>query len=235
MRVGVIIPAYNEAERIGATIQAVQSLPEVNEVLVVDDGSTDDTTSESLRAGARVVWHQRNYGKGQALRTGFQSIQSDIVVVVDADMGEGACEIRKLIQPVMEGVSDLTIAAFPPPEGKNGFGLVKGLAVWGIRRLTGFVASSPLSGQRAFRKEIISRLSLSDGYGAEVAMTIDVLRAGFRVSEVPVAMYNREYGRTLRGFLHRGRQFVHVLRALAERWEDSGEMPSAEEPTSSWR
>ncbi|WP_018132824.1 glycosyltransferase family 2 protein [Effusibacillus pohliae] len=239
VRVGVMIPAYNEAERIRMTIQAVRSLPQVAEILVVDDGSTDDTISEALRAGARVVWHGKNYGKGQALKTGLQSIQSEIVAVVDADMGEQAVEIQKLIEPVANGEADMTVGVFPPLQGKGGFGMVKGIARWGIRRLTGFSAEAPLSGQRALSKKLARQLNIADGYGAEVKMTIDALRAGWRVVEVPVAMHNREYGRTIRGFLHRGRQFLHVLRALLECWNDSPALPDVdrevERPTAGWR
>ncbi|BCJ85858.1 glycosyltransferase family 2 protein [Effusibacillus dendaii] len=220
MKTGVVVPAYNEAESIAETIRYIRMLPEVDEILVVDDGSSDKTASEAIRAGARVVWHQQNFGKGQALKTAFQSIQSEMVVLLDADIKEGALELRKLIDPVLRGDADMTIAAFPPAVGKQGFGIVKGVAKWGIYRTTGFSAHAPLSGQRAFRKELIQHLNLADGYGVEVAMTIDALRAGYRLLEVPVHMKNREYGRTWKGFCHRGRQFVHILRALLERGND---------------
>lgn len=221
MKVGVVIPAYNEADRIRQTIRAVRrTLPEIAEIVVVDDGSADETASQALREGVRVVWHQRNCGKGQALKSGIQSVQSDILVFVDADMGEQASELNSLLGPILAGQADLTIALFPPAKGKQGFGLVKGLARWGIQRLTGFVPRAPLSGQRAVTKEAIRQISLADGYGVEVGMTIDLLLAGYRVAEIPVAMRNREYGRTLRGFLHRGRQFFHISRVLLERWTE---------------
>lgn len=220
MKVGVIIPAYNEADRIGQTIRSLKSIPEIGEIVVVDDGSTDETASKALREGVRVVWHQQNYGKGQALKSGIQSVQSEVVVFADADLGEHATAIRKLIEPILSGQADMTVAVFPPAEGKQGFGLVKGLAKWGIRRLTGVSPQAPLSGQRAVRKRVIQTLSLADGYGVEVGMTIDALFAGYRVLEIPVSMRNREYGRTLRGFLHRGRQFLHIARVLLERWRD---------------
>jgi hypothetical protein len=100
----------------------------------------------------------------------------------------------------------------------KGFGLVKGLARWGIERLTSFTPEAPLSGQRALSKSLISQLHLQDGYGVEVAMTIDAILHGYRVLEVPVQMNNREYGRSLAGFLHRGRQFLHVALAIMQRW-----------------
>lgn len=220
MKVGVIIPAYNEAERIRQTIRAVRLLPNIAEIVVVDDGSADETASEALREGVRVVWHQANYGKGQALKTGIQSVQSEVIVFADADMGKYASDLYKLIEPVVSGKADMTVAIFPPVQGKQGFGLVKGLSKWGIRRLTGYTSQAPLSGQRAVRKQMIRKLSLADGYGVEVGMTIDALLAGYRVLEIPVTMRNREFGRTLGGFLHRGRQFLHILRVLLERWPE---------------
>lgn len=220
MKIGVMIPAYNEADKITQTIRAVKSIPEIHEIVVIDDGSTDATASAALREGVRVVWHQENYGKGQALKTGFQSLQSDIVVLVDADIGEQAVEVQKLIEPIQAGLADMTIAIFPPVQGKQGFGLVKKLAIWGIHRLTGFYPQAPLSGQRAIRKELLKKLHIANGYGVEVAMTIDALHAGYHVLEVPVEMYNREYGRSLRGFIHRGRQFIHIARTLFERWAE---------------
>lgn len=219
MKVSVIIPAYNEADRIVETIHAVRSVPQVNEILVVDDGSEDETASTALRTGVRVVWHQTNCGKGQALRTGLQSVKADIVVFVDADIGRQAAEIHKLIEPLVSGAADMTIAVLPPvPSKMKGFGLVKGLARWGIEQLTSFTPEAPLSGQRALTKNLLSRLHLSDGFGVEVAMTIDALLQGYRVMEVPVEMHNREYGKSLAGFIHRGRQFLHVALAIVQRW-----------------
>ena len=109
MKVGVIIPAYNEAERIRQTIRAVRLLPNIAEIVVVDDGSADETASEALREGARVVWHQANYGKGQALKTGIQSVRSEVIVFADADMGEYASDLYKLIEPIVSGKADMTV------------------------------------------------------------------------------------------------------------------------------
>jgi Glycosyl transferase family 2 len=99
-----------------------------------------------------------------------------------------------------------------------GFGLVVGLARWGVRRLTGRTLAAPLSGQRAMRRPVWERVGGPEGgFGAETGFDIDALRAGFRVLEVPTAMAHAATGRDLRGFLHRGRQFVAVARVLARR------------------
>ncbi len=114
----------------------------------------------------------------------------------------------------------MAIATFPPPAGKAGFGLVKNLARWGIGRLGGeFEASAPLSGQRALTRACLATVRpFSAGYGVEVGLTVRALRAGFRLVEVPTTMSHAATGRDLQGFIHRGRQLVHVALALLVLW-----------------
>jgi hypothetical protein len=115
----------------------------------------------------------------------------------------------------------MTVATFPPPAGRAGFGLVKGLARKGIRTLGGpsarsFAASAPLSGQRALTPACLDRVTpFAFGYGVEVALTVRALRAGMRVVEVPTSMSHDATGSDLSGFAHRGTQFAHVAWALA--------------------
>jgi len=110
----------------------------------------------------------------------------------------------------------MAIAAFPRPDGKAGFGLVKGLARWGIARMGGgWLADAPLSGQRALSRECFELTRpFATGYGVEVALSVRALRSGMRLVEVPTTMTHAATGRDLRGFVHRGRQFVHVALAL---------------------
>lgn len=219
MKVAVLIPAWNEADRIDQTILAVRTLPQVNEIIVIDDGSEDETYRISLEAGARVIRHSTNYGKGAALYSGILATQADVVVFLDADMGETAVEISKLLQPILENRCDMTIGRLPRPL-RGGFGLVKGFARKGVLRLGGVDIEAPLSGQRALNRRVLDAIGrLGNGYGVEVAMTIDAARKGMRLLEVEVEMKNREYGRDLRGFLHRGKQFVQIARVLFSRWQ----------------
>ncbi len=213
--VSVLVPAYNEATRIKDTVQAVLSIPEVVEVLVVDDGSTDATADVARASGARVIRLSRNLGKGEALNRGATCCMHDVVLLIDADLGASAVEARNLLFPILAGEADMTVARFPRAGRKGGFGLVKGLARAGIRWYTGLVMESPLSGQRAMTREVLQRLvPFASGFGVEVGMTIKAARLGFRVQEVPVLMTHRETGRDLKGFLHRGKQFWHVVRVL---------------------
>ncbi len=110
----------------------------------------------------------------------------------------------------------MSIAAFPRPQAKAGFGLVKGLARWGISALGGgFQATAPLSGQRAISRECFQAVRpFASGYGVEVALTVRALRRGMRVVEVETTMSHAATGRDVAGFVHRGRQFVHVSMAL---------------------
>lgn len=215
--VAVLIPAFNEAERVGATVLAAYGIPGVRNVVVVDDGSHDDTALLAEQAGAKVVRLTSNVGKGAALEAGASRVEgAAIVMLLDGDLASSADQATLLLQPILAGEADMTVAAFPRPEGKAGFGLVKGLARAGIARLGGgFVADAPLSGQRAMTAECLSAVRpFATGYGVEVTLTVRALRAGLRVVEVPTTMSHAATGRDLSGFIHRGRQFVHVVLAL---------------------
>lgn len=216
MRVSVVIPAWNEAGRIGQTVQAVRSIPVVDTVWVVDDGSTDATESEARAAGACILRLPSNKGKGGALQEGVRVCATEVIMVLDGDLGASAVEAVALLPPVLMGEADMTIARFPR-QGPAGFGLVRGLARWGIWRLTGLTMESPLSGQRAARKEVFDRIRFAQGWGIEVALTIDAARQGYRIKEIPVSMTHRETSRTWHGFMHRGKQFVAVAKELIPR------------------
>lgn len=214
----MVIPAYNEERNLPATVAALRMLPEVDEIVVVDDGSADGTGSVAEELGCRVVRFARNQGKGAALTAGARAANGDILVFLDADLGASAAEARRLLSPVMAGEADMVIGCLPSARRPGGLGLVKTLAAAGVRWLAGMPATAALSGQRALRRAVLEAVGeLSAGFGVEVGLTIDAARAGFRVLEVPVAMHHRETGRDVRGFLHRGRQLVHVCRALARR------------------
>ena len=134
MQVSAIIPAYNEAAVIGATIRALQKIPELAEILVIDDGSEDLTAAQALLAGAAVRRLPQNVGKGGALQEGVRLAQGEILCFVDADLGQSAVEFRHLLRPVLAGEADMTVAVFPPAARPGGFGLVKGLAGYGAKQ-----------------------------------------------------------------------------------------------------
>jgi glycosyltransferase involved in cell wall biosynthesis len=225
-RVSVIIPAYNEADRVAATARAAATLPGVDTVLVVDDGSRDGTAQVARKAGASVFRHGRNRGKGAAMQTGADAVRllddrdgcSRLLLFLDADLGDTAAHAGPLIEPVAAGRADMTIASFVTTVKLGGHGFVVRVAASGIRRATGWTPAQPLNGQRCLTREAFERVRpLARGFGVETAMTIDARRRGLRVTEVEVPLAHRATGTDFRSQLHRARQLADVAWALAWR------------------
>jgi glycosyltransferase involved in cell wall biosynthesis len=226
--VAVVIPAHNEARRIGATVRAAYRISGVDLVVVGDDGSTDRTRDEADHAGAVVVSHYRPQGKAAAMVLGACAVaavdardggEPRHLLFLDADLGETAVDAEPLVEPVRAAESDMTIAVLPPQVPGGGHGFVVRLSRRGVQRLAGFTATQPLSGQRCLtRAAFDAARPLAHGFGVETGLTIDLVRKGFRVREVSVPLRHRVTGRDLRAQVHRGRQYVHVARALAVRW-----------------
>ncbi|HEX2032076.1 MAG TPA: glycosyltransferase family 2 protein [Actinomycetota bacterium] len=216
-RVAAVIAARDEGGRVGLTVAAVRSLG-VDQVVVVADGSVDGTAEEARSAGARVLASRRPAGKGAALERGLSAAAADVYLLVDGDVGGSASAAGALLAEVLDGRADLAIGVLPRDPRHGGFRIVKRLAAGVIRLLSGFRSSEPLSGQRAVRRELLDAVRpLAGGFGVEVAMTVDAVRGGFRVVEVPVPMDHAPTGRDLAGFAHRARQGVDLLRAAAPR------------------
>lgn len=217
--VTVVIPAKDEAERIAATVTAAASIDGVTRVVVVDDGSSDDTARVAEAAGATVVRHPRNRGKAAAMTTGAAAADpATLLLFLDADLRETAREAAVLVEPVRAGDADCAIGTLPPVAGAGGHGFVVRLAREGIERATGWAPTQPLSGQRCLTREAFDAvLPLAGGFGVETAMTVDLLRAGYRVVEVPTGIAHRVTGRSWRHQLHRARQYRDVRKALRRR------------------
>jgi glycosyltransferase involved in cell wall biosynthesis len=226
----IIVAAYNEAERIGETLGALAEAFPGAPVWVADDGSTDDTGSLAGEAGARVVRSERVIGKGGAvtqaalaaleLATGLDAAGADgepVFVLCDADLGASAARLPALVEAVREGHAELAVAAFARRVG-GGLGVAVGFARWAIRRRCGFEATAPISGQRALSARVLQDvLPFAPDFGMEVGMTIDAVRAGYRVGEIELELEHRATGRTPAGFLHRGRQLVDFVRVYVAR------------------
>jgi len=216
-RVVALVAARNEAGRIGSGVSAL--LPLVDEVVVVDDGSTDATGSEASAAGATVLRSRGRGGKGGALEGALRRLDpANVWLLADGDLGATAAGLVRLVEVVSSGGADLAIAVLPPARA-GGFGLVKRTAAHLIRGQSGFRASEPLSGQRALTARAMQAVRpLAQGFGVETAMTIDAVRAGLRVLEVPIdGLEHRPTYRNLRGFLHRGRQGWDIAKAVLPR------------------
>jgi glucosyl-3-phosphoglycerate synthase len=196
-------------------------------VVVVDDGSADATGLLARNAGAVVIRHPRNRGKAAAMESGAAEVERRdedgppprALLFVDADLEDSAVETGALAAPVLSGEAEMTVAVLPPQrQTGGGHGFVVRLAREGIRKATGFVAAQPLSGMRCLTREAYEAgRPLAHGWGVEVGLTIDVLRGGYRMQEVPCELHHRVSGRNLRAQLHRAAQFRDVARALAAR------------------
>lgn len=225
----IVIPAKDEAARVGTTVESAWKIPGADVVIVVDDGSTDGTAAAAFAAGAMVVKHSRNRGKAAAMETGASAVElldqrdertdGRLLLFLDADLEETAGAAAALVETVAAGDADMTIATLPPQRtAGGGFGYVVKLARAGIEQATGWTASQPLSGQRCMRWEAYqAAVPLAPGWGVEVGMTIDLLQAGFRVREVEVPLHHRVTGTALAAQLHRARQLRDVAWALASR------------------
>ncbi len=218
MKTVAVVPSFLEEEIIPNTVSSLRAISSLERVIVVDDASADRTARLADENGATVVVNGRNLGKGESLNRVLSNLEFDVLLLIDGDLGVNAAQAGLLLEPVLSGNADLAIAAFGAPETKGGFGLAQGLGRLGIRHLTGRKMKSPLSGQRAMTREAYRRVApFAPGFGMEVAMTIDAMRAGLRVVEVQTTMSHRETGRDLAGFIHRGKQFRDILLAIAGR------------------
>ena len=229
--VAIVIPAKNESDRIAATVRAAAGIPGADLIVVVDDGSQDGTAAVAEQAGAIVLQHSRCRGKGAALETGAEAVrllerddgQPRHLLFLDGDLAGSAGHAAALVEPVRRGEADMTIALFADRARAGGHGFVIGLSGTGIRRATGWSPAQPLNGQRCLtRAAFEAARPLAAGWGVETGLTIDLLRKGFRVTEVTVPMAHRATGTDWHAQLHRARQFAGVARALAVRAAPKG-------------
>lgn len=218
----VIVAAREEADRIGETVRALRRALPGASVWVADDASRDGTAELAMAAGAQVVSRGRPHGKGGNVGAAAEAALSvepppRIVLLCDGDLGASAERLAPLVAAVERGECDLAVAAFARRVG-GGFGLALGFARWAIRRLCGAETAAPISGQRALRAETLRAcLPFASGFGIEIGMTVDAVRAGYRLQEYELDLEHRATGRTLSGFQHRGRQLRDFLRVYVSR------------------
>jgi glycosyltransferase involved in cell wall biosynthesis len=224
----VIVTARNEEERIAATLAALAVAFPGAPVWVADDGSSDSTASLALAGGARLVPGGRPKGKGAAATAAARQALEHararppgsppaLFLLCDGDLADSAGRLGALAGPLLAGEAELAVARFSRRRG-GGFGIVVAYARRAIERRTSVAVEAPISGQRALTQDTLEDvLPFAAGFGMEVGMTIDALRAGHRLVEVELDLQHRSTGRTPAGFAHRARQLLDIARAQRSR------------------
>lgn len=191
MRIAAVIPAFNEEVAIGSV--ALLTGEHVDEVIVVDDGSSDRTAHVAEMAGARVIRHHKNMGKGAALKTGFEAADADVVVTLDADGQHNPAEIPKLVEPILRGEADVVNGSrylHGRDENTPRYRRVGQRILDRATNLaTGLEITDTQSGFRAFSAESIPHFKFRDpGFVVESEMLSDAAEAGLRIVEVEVGV-----------------------------------------------
>ncbi len=205
MRVTVIVPAYNEARTIEQVLRRLTELDLDAEILVVDDGSADDTIAivgalEPQIPGLRLIVHEQNQGKGAAVRTGINASTGEIVMIQDADLEYDPSDIPKLLAPIFSGVADVvygTRLRGGEPQRAHLFWHYAGNRFLSL--LTNILYNTTISdmevGYKAFKGDLIRSIKLvSNDFAFEPEVTAKILRhKNIRLYEVPISYYGRTY------------------------------------------
>ncbi len=203
MELSVVIPAYNDKETIEEIVRRVKEAnPPDKEIIIVDDGSTDGTR-DILKGvneeAVKVLFHEKNTGKGGAIRTGFAEAKGDIIVIQDADLEYDPQEIPALIKPIRNGVADAvygTRLSGGRPQRVHKF-WHKVCNIW-ITFIANILYNSTLTdvntGHKAFKRDFIKDIEIkSNGFAIEAELTAKIIKKRARIYEIPVAYYGRNY------------------------------------------
>lgn len=214
--VAAVVPAYNEAGRIGKVLDVLCRVECLSEIIVVDDGSNDATSEEAYRASwqdgrLRVVKLPKNRGKGSAVLTGWQESHAPYLLLLDADLiNLNAAHVLELIEPVISGQADMSLGLFKKGDWRSDVS----------HRLTPW-----LSGQRCLRAELLEYISRSaaEGYGFETALTVAARQRRWRQVRVSLVGVKHPLGNRPRGgyhgLLNRLKMYARILRAWRQAME----------------
>lgn len=203
MKLSVVIPVFNEAATIETVLTTVLSTPYDKEVIVVDDGSQDGTREILARLSRnelKIIYHEKNQGKGAALRTGFRAVSGDFVIIQDADLEYDPADYPKLLKPLLDGRADVVYGSRFIGGDEH-----RALFFWhmiGNRLLT--LLSNMFSNlnltdmetcYKAFRREILEQITIQENrFGFEPEITAKVAGLKARIYEVGISYSGRTYG-----------------------------------------
>ncbi|MBO7518491.1 MAG: glycosyltransferase [Methanobrevibacter sp.] len=178
------MPAYNEEATVAQVVSVARTLDYVDEVIVVDDGSSDRTVEEAEGAGATVISHITNEGKGSAIKTGFKNSHGDIVAFIDADISNfTSSKIDKIIRPILEDKTDITKTKFARESGRVTELTAKPLLSFFFPELN---YEQPLSGQFAGKRSALNKIKFEKDYGVDVGIVLDADVHGISILEVDI-------------------------------------------------
>lgn len=210
--ISIVLPAKNEAEAIGLTIRKIKSHHPESEVLVVNDGSTDDTAKIAESAGARVISHPYSKGNGAAIKTGARAASGEIIVFLDADGQHDPADIARMLQKMEQGHDMVVGARQKGSQASVGRGLANGfynrLASW----MTGHRVEDLTSGFRAVRAEKFREFIylLPNGFSYPTTSTMAFFRAGYSVAYIPIHA-SRRIGKSHIRLLRDGTRFLLII------------------------
>jgi glycosyltransferase involved in cell wall biosynthesis len=220
MKLSVIIPVYNEVESIQVILKRVQEQNLAHEILVVDDGSKDGTRDvlKELdgQGGVRVILHERNKGKGAAVRTGMAAALGDVLLIQDADLEYDPRDYPTLLKPLNEGIADVVY-------GSRFLGASRRVAMFWhmvankmLTFMTNILYNTILTdmetGYKVFRREILNGMVLhANSFDFEPEFTAKILKRNFRIFEVPITFNPRDYTEGKKIKLHDAFEAVWTL------------------------
>jgi glycosyltransferase involved in cell wall biosynthesis len=202
MRLSVIIPVYNENKTIDEILRRVEMTGVVDEIIVVDDGSTDGTREYLAKVNntgmIKVIYHEHNQGKGKAVRTGFENARGDLFLIQDADLEYDPREYSVLLRPIQEGIADVVYGSRFLGAGRRPVLFWNMVANKILTLVTNILYNNILTdmetGYKLFRREIVQNMTLhAHGFEFEPEFTAKILKRKVRVYEVPISFNPRDY------------------------------------------
>jgi len=224
VKLSVIMPVYNEREKLRDAVLAVLAVDRADEIIIVDDGSTDGTRDlypeiEELDASIKIHMHDRNQGKGAALRTGFKVAEGDIFLIQDADLEYDPRDYFALVQPIEEGRAAVVYGS------RFRGGPTKAMFFWHmvgnkfLTLVTNVLYNTILSDMetcyKVFRADVIRDIPLrARGFEFEPEITSKVLKRGYRIYEIPISYNGREFdeGKKLNPWKEGPKAFYYLIK-----------------------